>query len=405
MVSTANTFRLAAVLLLPLSLGCGSSSPSGSSVSPMPASADGGGSVDGGGSAAVGGDAGVTDGGAADGEATSASHKPLMTGLIDKGSEAAYHAGAAYPVTDPASNGDTLAMMSPAFGGLVINQTWQQLEPSNGTFDFSVLDASLVAVATYNAAHVDAPLGARLRVFGAYAAPGWAKTLDGGPIATSDGNAAATVGKWWGPTYRTAWAGLQAALAARYDDNPLLQDVAVSSCAASTAEPMVIDTDTLQAAQPEGWTTDQEHECLLGAFSDYATWKRTPLYFPLNPVAGDATIEPDILQHCASSSAAGGPLCILANNALDDDVTASGSRLVSVYAGIDASWEANPASTPVGFQMNGPTTSTWCGAIAVAVDHHALSVELWPTGFATLQTATLEGWAQNLAAGIDPTCT
>ncbi len=351
--------------------------------------------------AAVDAAAGSLDGG--DAAAAVAGYKPRISGLIDKGSEASYHALEPYPVTDPASNGDTLAAMSPAFGGLVVNQTWLQLEPTQATFDFTVLDASLAAVETYNAAHPDAPLGVRLRVFGAYAAPGWAKMLDGGPIATSDSGTPATVGPWWGPTYRLAWAGLQAALAARYDGDATLREVAVSSCAASTAEPMVIDTLTLQAAQPAGYTTDHEHDCLTGAFSDYAVWKRTALYFPLNEVAGDSTIAPDILQHCAGSFAAGGPLCILANNALDPDVTESTSRLVSIYAGIDTAWQANP-STPIAFQMNGPTTSTWCGAIAVAVDHHARSVELWPNGFATLTTATLQSWSQDLIVGTDPSC-
>ncbi len=375
------SFVAAGFALLAFALGaaCGGSDPA-TSVTPPTSAADGG-----------------------DAAATVAGYKPLISGLIDKGSEASYHALQPYPVTDPASNGDTLAASSPAFGGLVVNQTWLQLEPSEGSFDFTVLDASLAAVETYNAAHPDAPLGVRLRVFGAYAAPAWAKMLDGGPIATSDSGTPATVGHWWGPTYRMAWAALQTALAARYDDDATLREVAVSSCAASTAEPMVIDTDTLNAAQSAGYTTDQEHDCLTGAFTDYAGWKRTALYFPLNSVAGDSTIAPDILQHCASSASAGGPLCILANNALDADVTDSSSRLAPLYAAIGAAAQANP-TTPIAFQMNGPDPSTWCGAIAVAVDHHARSVELWPNGFASLPTATLESWSQGLMAGTEPTC-
>ena len=144
-----------------------------------------------------------------------------------------------YPVVDTID----VAAQSPAFAGIVVNQTWAQLEPSQGTFDFSTLDASLAAIAAYNAQHADAPLGVRLRVFAAYAAPGWAKTLDGAPItvpANLPDNTGGTLGQWWKPGYRSAWAALQQALAARYDTNPVLREVAVSSCSTLTAEPFVM---------------------------------------------------------------------------------------------------------------------------------------------------------------------
>jgi hypothetical protein len=60
-----------------------------------------------------------------------------------------------------------VASQSPAFAGIVVNQTWSQLEPSQGQFDFSTLDASLAAVSAYNTQHPDAPLAVRLRVFAA----------------------------------------------------------------------------------------------------------------------------------------------------------------------------------------------------------------------------------------------
>jgi hypothetical protein len=68
------------------------------------------------------GGAGVTGAGDA-GVAVFAAYKPLLAGAVDKGSESSYHAGQSYPVTDPASNGDTLAASSPAFGGLVVRSS------------------------------------------------------------------------------------------------------------------------------------------------------------------------------------------------------------------------------------------------------------------------------------------
>ncbi len=77
-------------------------------------------------------------------------------------------------------------------------------------------------------------------MFAAYAAPQWAKGLDGAPItvpAHLPGNTGGTLGQWWKPGYRSAWAELQQALAGRYDTNPLVREVAVSSCTTLTAEP------------------------------------------------------------------------------------------------------------------------------------------------------------------------
>jgi hypothetical protein len=333
-------------------------------------------------------------------------HKPPITGLIDKGSEAAYHLGVPYPVVDTTEVSD----QAPAFSGIVVNQTWAQLEPSRGVFDFATLDASLASIASYNRGHPNGPLSVRLRVFAAYAAPEWAKMLDGVPIAVSShgtGNTGGTLGQWWKPGYRSAWAALQLALAARYDTNPLVREVAVSSCASLTAEPFVIAPGTIVAVARDGWTTSAQQACLDGAFSDYAPWTRTSLYYPMNPLDGSEAITDEVMARCVNSIVRGGPRCILANNALNP-VSATTGRSAPVYAEIDALRAARPGSTTA-FQMNGPNSTTYCLAIAVAVNHDAQSVELWPAtlgyrGFTAVPTATLMAWRNALRTGAKPNC-
>ena len=59
--------------------------------------------------------------------------KPLITGLVDKGSQAPYTHGQPFPTAD-------LSEVRPyarAFAGIVINETWAQLEPSQGNFTFT----------------------------------------------------------------------------------------------------------------------------------------------------------------------------------------------------------------------------------------------------------------------------
>ncbi len=333
--------------------------------------------------------------------------KPQLVGLIDKGSEASYHLDQPYPVVALSD----IAAHSAAFGGVVVNQTWAQLEPTPGGYDFSTLDASLAAATAYNATHPSAPIGVRLRVFAAFAAPTWAKSLDGAPIAVPahlPASPGGTLGQWWKPGYRSAWASLQQALATRYGANPVLREVAVSSCTTLTAEPFVMAPATIALATADGWTTAAQQSCLDGAFKDYGPWTRTAIYYPMNPMGGSMTVTDEVMQRCASSGASGGPMCILANNALSP-VSATTSRSAPVYTQMDTIWSAAPAATPIAFQMNGPNSATYCAAIAVAAAHHAESVELWPTagnqpGFTTVPTATLIGWDNALRNDTAPTC-
>ena len=333
--------------------------------------------------------------------------KTLIVGLVDKGSEAQYHQGVPYPVVDLTD----VANQSPAFAGIVVNQTWSQLEPSQGQFDFSTLDASLAAVSAYNTQHPDAPLAVRLRVFAAYAAPQWAKTLDGPPItvpANLPSNTGGTLGQWWKPDYRSAWAGLQQALATRYDTNPVLHEVAVSSCSSLTAEPFVIGGEVVPLAEADGWTPSAQQACLDGALSDYSPWTHTAIYYPMNPLAGNQTITDEVMQRCTTSHAAGGPTCILANNALSP-VSATTGGSAPTYAEINLLWGANDSTGPIAFQMDGPDNATYCAAIGVAVSYHAQSVELWPAspgqpGFTTVPTSTLVAWSDALRTGTAPTC-
>ena len=333
--------------------------------------------------------------------------KPRIAGLIDKGSEAQYHQGVPYPVVDLTD----VAAQSSAFAGIVVNQTWSQLEPSPGQFDFSTLDGSLAAVAAYNKQHVDAPIGVRLRVFAAYAAPDWAKALDGSPIAVPanlPANTGGTLGQWWKPDYRSAWAGLQRVLAGRYDTNPLLREVAVSSCSSLTAEPFVIGGEVVALAEADGWTPTAQQSCLDGALSDYAPWVHTSVYYPMNPLAGNQMITTEVMQRCATSAATGGPTCILANNDLSPDSATTGGS-APTYSEINNLRSANLSTTPIAFQMNGPNSSTYCAAIGVAVSYHAQSVELWPVvsgqpGFTTVPSATLTAWSNALRSGVPPLC-
>jgi Beta-galactosidase len=345
---------------------------------------------------------------------TEPGYKPLLAGIVNKGSETYFHLGEPYPVIDLSE----VAASSPGLTGTVVDVSWSQLEPSEGTFDFSTLDADLTAVSAYNTAHPGATLGVKLRVWGANDAPGWAKTMDGTSITTDVNNMTATVGQWWKPDYRAAWAALQVALAQRYDNNPLINEVVVASCASLTDEPMVMaaSPDVASVLLADGWSDSAQQACLDGALSDYAPWQHTAIYYPFNPFTTisssgqrgiDDSVTAEVMQRCADSLSSGGPWCILGNNALD-----SSQGGTFVYSEINSLYAANPSNTVVAFQMNSPADvgTAPCQAVAVAVSEHASSIEFWPQtganlGFTGYSPATLQGWGNDLVLGAAPTCT
>jgi hypothetical protein len=111
-----------------------------------------------------------------------------------------------------------------AFQGVVkaftLNVSWASVEPAQGTFDYSIIDAKVATAAS---------LGERilLRVEAGVQAPSWAQNIGGPPVIITDpqGGGGGPVGRWWTPAYEQAWADMEANLGARYDSNPTIGKV------------------------------------------------------------------------------------------------------------------------------------------------------------------------------------
>ena len=330
--------------------------------------------------------------------------KPPLTGLVDMGSQAAYSQGQAFDPVDTT----VIGADSAAFSGIVVNETWAQLEPKQGQPDWKPLDASLEAVAKYNDAHPTTPLGVKLRVFGGFTAPEWAKTITGTPISDPvrpHGKSGATLGRWWTTQYRQAWSQFQHALAGRYDTSDLIRDVAVTSCATLTGEPFntALSRLILPSMLAAGWTASAQEQCLKGAFADYSGWKLTAIDYAFSPYrtvvdgkpAPDPSVSNEVMASCARSAEGGGPRCIVGNHALQPTAATGGSA--TVYTEINLLWQQAPNSFGVYFQAVAPNRGDDCASISLAIAHHGDSVELWPPGatfqgFAAIPAQTLEAW-------------
>lgn len=341
----------------------------------------------------------------------SAAVKPVLAGLIDMGVQTSYQLDLPFPTVDTS----VITPYAGSFAGIVVNETWSQLEPTQGGENWAPLDVSLAAVGQWNAAHPSTPVGVKLRIFAGNTAPPWAKTLSGPSVTISTRGVAKTYGEWWTTPYRQAWSSFQHALAAHYDSNPLVEAVSVGSCATLTGEPFVMNLSVpaIQIMEAAGWTPQAQESCLQGALADYSGWVHTPVDFAFNPyrtvVAGRAvpgqSFTDQVMQACSDSRSQGGATCVLGNNGLS--ATAAAGRSGPVYAQIDALWQQTPGHVGVYFQTVGAGVD--CGATNLAISHHASGVELWPPnhgyrGFAAIQSATLSQWNMALRSGNDLRC-
>ena len=127
----------------------------------------------------------------------------------------------------------------------MIIATWNQLQPTPASElgDDNVIDRALADVRAYNARNPAKPLAVKLRVWGGFEAPDWAKQLGGAPIATEHNGEQHILGQFWSEPYRQAWSRLQVLLAARYDALPLIREVAITSCMSFTAEPFFLPSE------------------------------------------------------------------------------------------------------------------------------------------------------------------
>jgi len=333
--------------------------------------------------------------------------KPPLLGLVDMGIQTAYQTGQPFPTTDPSS----LDPYAGAFDGIVVNESWSQLEPSPGVENWAPLDQSLAAVQGWNSQHPSTPLGVKLRIFAGYSAPAWVVAQSGPPVTLLTKGGVKVVGQWWTTPFRQAWNAFQHALAARYDTNPLVRAVSVSSCSSSTGEPFVVSgaVSSQRNLKAAGWTSQLQQACLEGALSDYSGWTHTQITFAFNPLGTSSGADPSftdqMMQACVDSQSQGGPDCVVGNNDLSPAAPSGFSG--PVYANIQQLLRQSPTRTQVYFQTAGPSTT--CQTLATGSTYHAGSVELWPAdhgyaGFSAIPVATLTAWNGDLVSGTPVTC-
>ena len=330
------------------------------------------------------------------------SPKAPLRGLVDMG---------AYRFV--AQGGNPVNMIGPLykkrglFGGIVVIATWSELQPDPGAAipANNTIDRMLAAVRVYNQKFPATPLAVKLRVWAGFEAPDWAKGLDGDPLQIQEPNNGKmrTVGRFWSPSYAQAWQSFQQLLAERYDSEPLIHEVAVTSCMTLTAEPFFLATDavTLDALHAAGFSDAAYRTCLANAVNDYSPWQSTVIEFPFNPFRStdvqpwqsDLAFTKNVMTACRQSF---GVRCVLDNHDLDYPVLSSIRPLYAFMKRLGPGIE---------FQTYHETPKYWDLTIRTGVRVGASSIELWQDygGFPLLKSRSrLLKWGDELKANPTP---
>jgi len=320
--------------------------------------------------------------------------KPPIRGLVSMGAYRFVGRGG-----QPVNTLDPLNAKPGIFGGLVVVASWAQLEPAQGgpVDPDNVIGKALEDVRAYNAKNPQKPLAVRLRVWGGFMAPEWAMRIGGPPVQAVHNGTPRTVGRFWTPEYRKAWADMQTRLAAKYESRPLIREVAMTSCMSFTAEPFFVPTEEpvqtpLRAA---GFTDAAYKQCLAHGIDDFSGWTASRIVLSVNPLRtgpnqgnGNAQFTMNLMKACRATLHA---RCVLDNHDLETHASAA---LKPIYALMQ---QLGPELV---FQTYKETPDDFDGTIRFGVDLGATAIELWQDyhGFPEVPDAQLRAWAKMLEA-------
>jgi hypothetical protein len=293
---------------------------------------------------------------------------------------------------DPVNTLEPLNAKPGIFGGLVVIASWKQLQPTPDSEigPDNVIDKALADVRAYNERNPQKPLAVKLRVWGGFEAPDWAKSLDGPAVATVFNGKTRIVGRFWTPAYCQAWARLQEQLAARFDNRPLIKQVAITSCMSYTAEPFVMPLEVIGRLRAAGFTDGAYRDCLTNGVADYAPWQRSRLVLSVNPLRtgpgqgnGDQAFTEGLMRDCRQAV---GRRCVFDNHDLDVNLP---RPLYRIYATM------KQLGPEIEFQTWRKTPEDFDGTIKLGVSYGASSIELYQDygGFPFVPDAKLRQWA------------
>jgi hypothetical protein len=201
-----------------------------------------------------------------------------LTIVLALGSACSEESGGDEPQRPDSTRTDQPPALKPALAGLVVTEaralatvpyadfgtittTWTEVEPDQGSFDFTTIDAILE----------DNPdVSFRLRIRTGRDAPYWLKQATGGCITvhpSTENGATGCTAKFWNPSFLHHYSVLMHEVARRYEEDPQVVDVANSACSTAYAEPFILGVDdpSLMLLAEAGLTKELHEACITGS--------------------------------------------------------------------------------------------------------------------------------------------
>ena len=314
--------------------------------------------------------------------------KQPIVGLVAMGSPVSILKG-----TDPLRE---VKIHPKVYSAVVINVFWKDLEPEKGVYDFSSIEKILKEIEKYNKEYPKNPLSAKLRIFGGQMAPNYVKKLNGGPVQVETIRGTVEIGLFWTEEYGDRFAMLLSELAKKYDTNPLIREVCVSTAASLTAEPFIapLNKFSLPLLKEKGFTDEKFKQALRRALEDYKVWKFTAIDFPFSILTltdegrgFDKEFTVKLMQDFRETF---GNRAVISNHGLNLPLTKAGEL---IYPAIK---ELGP---PIAFQTVGPNVD-FENVFNLGLEYGMTEFEVWDTkeagGLADISYDTLKKWAEIL---------
>ena len=279
-----------------------------------------------------------------------------------------------------------------------VNVEWGKIQPSEGVFDTSSIDAAIAAADGLDA-HV------RLRVFAGRFSPDWAKAASGGGVSWQEPRDSATVPpytmpRFWTSAYHEKYRDFLSKLSAKYDANPRVGEVTLSECMTTWAEPFIRQSgvvSNVNNALSAGYTYAGDKSCIRNNINLFDTrtgsttagrlFPTTRLTLAVNPFQG---IKPpsgtntlnDTLETAKYCRTVLGPRCVLGNNSVRS--TSLGDAYNRIYSFEKAEGSPLYYQTAVGSRIG-----DYKKAIEFAIGQGAYSVEMSKADYAKYDKSVL----------------
>jgi len=335
-------------------------------------------------------------------EISSSYLKPQLTGIVLMGNTA-FNRNSLESKILPNNVADYKAINQEGVDGVVINVTWSQLEPHEYIYDYSEIESALKYIRLHNQLYPNKVWHAKLRVWEGYHLPQWyASNPDNVYLVEKSVHGAqyydVEMAKFWDKKYSDKITQLQHHLADRYDNEPLISEVSISSCSSLTDEPFVSSQDifSIQSELQAGYTNVAYANCLLNAPEEYKYWKHTWLGYPINPFRvvnpSDESITYDVTtSYAVIDKFATIPNAHFDNHDLIGDMSTESEPILSIESQILKYYPQVHNQ----LQMYWMTTSVE-SAIPTALNLKANEVELWWDTINSYSLTQLQTWSEEL---------